>query len=83
MATYTAIWQSEQRDYASGDGKTLYSGPSHAAAKKAAAEALGYRRIESAYSYKAESKHGEDGVFFCRRRDADNEDYDAVCIVKS
>ena len=83
MPTYTATWHSEQRDYAPGDGKTLYSGPSHAAAKKAAAEALGYRRIESAYSYTSQNQHGEDGVFFCRRRDAASDDYDAVCIVRS
>lgn len=79
MATYTATFTRE----GSRIGRTIYSGPSHAAAKRAAAEALGYRRIESAYSYASTNQHGEDGVFYCRRPDAGGEDFDVVCVVRN
>lgn len=62
--------------------RTLYEGPSPAAAKRAAARWLGYKRVASAYTYTSPTSDGHYGVFYCRRRDAARNDFDVAVIVE-
>lgn len=77
-ATYTVKFCRQGRGYLS---ETLYTGPSRGEAGRAAAKALGYSRISSAYTYTAPTREGDDAVFYCRKADASKEDFDVVYIV--
>ena len=61
-------------------GRTIYTGESRAQARKAAADALGYRDLRSAYDYTSTTQDGEDGVFYCRRKESRGEDFDVAII---
>jgi hypothetical protein len=61
----------------------LYRGPSAAAAKRACAARLGYRAIQSAYSYTSTTDQGEEGEFFCRRPESHSEEFDVAVILGS
>ncbi len=64
-------------------GKTVYDGPSLAKARNAAAYALGYGDIRSAYEYTATTQDGEEGVFYCRRKEAHRDDFDVAIITRA
>lgn len=61
--------------------RILYTGPSKTEARRSAADALGYRDLRSAYEYTGDTKDGDQGVFYCRRKEAAKEDYDVAIIV--
>ncbi len=63
------------------NGTNIYEGDSLAEAKRAAAKALGYKDIRSAYSYTSSNQYQEEALFFCRRRDSYRDDFDVVEIV--
>jgi hypothetical protein len=62
--------------------KTIYTGTSMTEARRACAAALGYRDLRSAYSYTSTTPEGHE-EFFCRRKEASNEDYACACIVET
>jgi hypothetical protein len=63
-------------------GELVYQGKSRSKARKAAAAALGYKDIRSAYEYTSTTQDGNDGVFYCRRKEAHRGDFDCAIITQ-
>lgn len=78
MKTYSTEFVRNGRS----SGDVVYEGPSKAKARKAAADALGYRDIRSAYEYTSTTREGDEGVFYCRRKESHREDFDAAIITQ-
>lgn len=74
---YTVRFSKEGRGYLS---EKLYEGSSRGAAGRAAAQALGYKRITSAFTYTGTTRNGLEAVFYCRKPDASKLDFDVAYI---